>query len=257
MIRKIFIIVLLALSSFGVDNLTAQKQNALYIQNMIEIEENIAKNFEKYILTEFKLPTINDLISDKYLGTNFSVSNKMGENIDFKSSGNLQLKYAITKDDYRKKRDENIGVENYIVQLYNRDLYRDYTSVYYEKENSGNSYVEFKLKTPEAQTIFDLLKSGNIIEKTCSDSLKNRYRYCDKENKNTIRWYNSASNWIEYDKKDFNSGNITISSESIINSETIKLNDLKVGSYIFIKDKTKNVKLVNDSSGNLQILKVD
>lgn len=103
MIRKIFIIVLLALSSFGVDNLTAQKQNALYIQKMIEIEENIAKNFEKYILTEFKLPTMNDLISDEYLGTNFSVSNKMGENIDFKSSSDLQLKYAITKDEYRKK----------------------------------------------------------------------------------------------------------------------------------------------------------
>lgn len=254
MIQKIFLLVFLALSSFGVDNLTAQKQNALYIQNMIEIEENIAKNFEKYILTEFKLPTINDLISDEYLGTNFSVSNKMGENIDFKSSSDLQLKYAITKEEYRKKRDENIDVENYIVQLYNRDLYRDYTSVYYEKENSENSYVEFKLKTPEAQTIFDLLKSGNVIAKTCTASLKNSY--CNNDER-TIRWYNSASNWIEYNKKDFNSGNITISSESILTSETAKLSSLKVGSYIFIKDKTKNVKMIDDSSGNLQILKVD
>jgi len=114
--------------------------------------------------------------------------------------------------------------------------------------------VEFKLKSPEANTIYKLLKNGNVIEKICSATLVSKY--CNND-KRTIKWYNASSNWIEYDKKDFNNGNIIISSESIISSDEAKLRDLKVGSYIFIKDKTKNVKVADSTSGNLQILKVD
>lgn len=35
---------------------------------MIEVEENIAKMFEKYLLTEFKIPTLDNLKIDDYLG---------------------------------------------------------------------------------------------------------------------------------------------------------------------------------------------
>ncbi len=254
MIRQFILLITILISSFSQDTLTAQKQNTLYIQDLIQIEENIAKNFEKYILTEYKIPTITDLIDDNYLGSNFSVLNRMGENIDFKDSSKLQLKYAITKDEYRKTRDENLGIENFLVQLYNRDLYRDYTTVFSDDTDVNNMYVEFELKSDEAKNIFDLLKNGNSIAKTCVASLKSTY--CNN-NDRTIRWYNASSNWIEYDKKDFNKGNITVSSESILTSETTKLSNLKVGSYIYIKDKTKNVKMIDDSSGNLQILKVD
>ncbi|QKF76239.1 hypothetical protein [Arcobacter defluvii] len=254
MIRQFILLITILISSFSQDTLTAQKQNTLYIQDLIQIEENIAKNFEKYILSEYKIPTITDLIDDNYLGSNFSVLNRMGENIDFKDSSKLQLKYAITKDEYRKTKDENLGIENFLVQLYNRDLYRDYTTVFSDDTDVNNMYVEFELKSDEAKNIFDLLKNGNSIAKTCVASLKSTY--CNN-NDRTIRWYNASSNWIEYDKKDFNKGNITVSSESILTSETTKLSSLKVGSYIFIKDKTKNVKMIDDSSGNLQILKVD
>lgn len=254
MIRQFILLITILISSFSQDTLTAQKQNTLYIQDLIQIEENIAKNFEKYILTEYKIPTMENLIDDEYLGSNFSVTNRMGNDIDFKDSSELQLKYAITKDEYRKTKDENLGVENFIVQLYNRDLYRDYTTVFSDDTDVNNMYVEFELKSDEAKNIFELLKNGNTIAKTCTASLKNSY--CNN-NEKSIRWYNSSSNWIEYDKKDFNKGNITISSESILTSEASKLASLKVGSYIYIKDKTKNVKLIDDSSGNLQILKVD
>lgn len=120
MIRYATILFLFFNFSFCEDNLAAQKQNVLYIQNMIEIEEKIAKNFEKYLLTEFSIPTMEDLKDDDYLGSNFSVSNRMGENIDFKSSSDLQIKYAISNN--YLKRSANSEEENYLVQLYNRDF---------------------------------------------------------------------------------------------------------------------------------------
>ncbi len=250
MIKYFLILFLLAMSSFCEDSLLSQKQNTLYVQNLIEIEEKIAKNFEKYLLTEFKIPTIDDLVNDEYLGSNFSLLNRMGDNIGFKNSLNLQIKYAIRKTEFIRDQD-------YITLLYNRDLYRDYTTATYEITNNNidleKSYVEFKLKSPEANTIYKLLKNGNIIEKSCSATLVSKY--CNND-KTTIKWYNASSNWIEYDKKDFNNGNIIISSESVISSDEAKLRDLKVGSYIFIKDKTKNVK-VADIDDKLQILKVD
>lgn len=249
---KIFLFIVLWFSfSFSNESLNAQKQNTLYIHNLIEIEEKIASNFEKYLLTEFKIPTINDLITDEYLGSNFSLLNKMGDNIDFLDALNLKIKYAIRKNEF-------INAQDYTILLYNRDLYRNYTTVSSEIADSkidlSKSYVEFRLKSAEANTIYNILKAGNIIEKTCTATLVSKY--CNND-KNSIRWYNASSNWIEYNKKDFNQGNITISSESIISSEILKLRDLKVGSYIFIKDKTKNVKLADDVSGNLQILKVN
>ena len=254
--KNLIALFLLIVYSNANESLVAQKQNTLYIHNLIEIEEKIAQNFEKYILTEFKIPKINDLITDEYLGSNFSLLNKMGDNIDFLDALNLKIKYAIRKNEF-------INAQDYTILLYNRDLYRNYTTVNYEidedKIDLTKSYVEFRLKSAEANTIYNILKAnilkaGNIIEKTCTATLVSKY--CNND-KNSIRWYNASSNWIEYSKKDFNQGNITISSESIIGSEIDKLRDLKVGSYIFIKDKTKNVKLADDASGNLQILKVN
>ena len=254
MIKNIIISFILILSLNAEDDLIAQKQNTLYVQNLIEIEENIAKNFEKYILTEYKIPTINDLITDIYLGSNFSVSNRMGVNIGFLSTSELKIKYLVTKDEYRSSQD-------YIVQLYNRDLYRNLTSAYYEidltdknlKVDISKSYIEIKLQSDEVKTIFSLLKSGYTVEKECTSTLVNVY--CNN-NQKTIRWYNANSNWIEYDKKDFNKGNITTSMSLNELTNEAKIADLAVGSYIFIKDVSKYVKLTNLGT-SLQILKVD
>lgn len=246
MIKNLFILILLSSISFCEDFLSAQKQNTLYVQNMIDIEEKIAKNFEKYLLTEFKIPTMNNLISDEYLGANFSLQNRMGDAISFKDSSKLQIKYAISKSEF-------ILAQDYIVLLYNRDLYRDYTTVSYElkddKIDLEKSYVEFKLKSQEANTIFNLLKNGNAIEKTCSATLASKY--CNNDQK-TIRWYNASSQWIEYSKKDFNNTNITTSmSLASIKTDT-KISELAVGSYIYIQGSSKYVKLINS-----EILKVD
>ena len=247
---KIFILSLIFLLNLNADeDLTAQKQNTLYVQNLIEIEERIARNFEKYILTEFKFPTMSDLIDDKYLGSNFSVKNRMGVDIEFLNASALKIKYLVSNDVYIN------SPQDYVIQLYNRDLYRDLTSVYYEIASSkidiSESYVEINLQSDEAKIIFELLKNGNSIEKNCSDTLTNTY--CNN-NQKTIRWYNASSQYIEYSKKDFNKGNVILSNATL--SSDSKLQDLIVGAYLFIAGQ-KYVKLVNDSSGNLQILKVD
>lgn len=252
MMKNLIILFLLIIHSNANESLIAQKQNTLYVHNLIEIEEKIAQNFEKYLLDKLQIPTINNLINENYLGINFSVQNKMGSNIDFRDTNNLQIKYAITKNEF-------INSEDYLILLYNRDLYRDYTTVNFvttsdKKIDLTKSFVEFKLKSPEAMTIFNILKNGETILENCSSSLINKYCINDKK---SIRWYNSSSNWIEYNIKEFNNGNITVSSENVITSEVEKLRLLKIGSYIFIKDKTKNIKMADDTSGNLQILKVD
>ncbi|TLT00470.1 hypothetical protein [Aliarcobacter cibarius] len=252
MMKNLIILFLLIIHSNANESLIAQKQNTLYVHNLIEIEEKIAQNFEKYLLDKLQIPTINNLINENYLGINFSVQNKMGSNIDFRDTNNLQIKYAITKNEF-------INSEDYLILLYNRDLYRDYTTVNFvttsdKKIDLTKSFVEFKLKSPEAMTIFNILKNGETIVENCSSSLINKYCINDKK---SIRWYNSSSNWIEYNIKEFNNGNITVSSENVITSEVEKLRLLKIGSYIFIKDKTKNIKMADDTSGNLQILKVD
>lgn len=250
MIKKIIFSFLFLLSLNANEDLTAQKQNTLYVQNLIEREEKIAKNFEKYILTEFALPSISDLIDDKYLGSNFPLENRMGVDIGFSNTKTLQLKYLISRAEYNK-------IDDYIVQLYNRDLYRNFTNVNFKKDDNNikivdltNSYVEMKLQSDEAKTIFELLKNDKSIQQTCSSPEAGKY--CNNSAK-TIRWYNSTSEWIEYSKKDFEKGNVILSSESLLTNT--RLEALPVGTYIFIAG-VKYVKLINDSSNNLQILKV-
>jgi|GEM_PF-2394446 len=249
MTRKIVLTLLFFISLNASEDLTAQKQNTLYVQNLIEREEKIAKNFEKYILTEFSLPAMNDLIDDKYLGSNFSVENRMGVDIGFSNTNTKTLKYLISKNEYNK-------IEDYVVQLYNRDLYRDCTIVYFEEDTANkkvdleNSYVEMKLQSDEAKTIFELLKNGNTIEKTCS--APDTGKYCNNSAK-TIRWYKDSIKYIEYNKKDFDKGNVILSSDTLLTDT--RLEALPVGAYIFVSG-VKYVKLINDSSNNLQILKV-
>lgn len=204
-----------------------QAQNVLTIQNIVQKEEEIATNFEKFILTQYKLPTtIDELIDDDYLGKNFSKKNIFGGEIDFLDVSNLKIKYAVTKD-----------APVYVTQLYNRDLYRFYTQVY---TSESSKYVLMKLKTKKALNIFEILKNSNTIQSACSDSLSEIY--CNK-NDESLRWYDSSSNWIEYNKEDLK-GDVTISSETLLSDE--KLNAIKIGSFIYVLNGNRYIKLNNN-----------
>lgn len=229
--KYILIFFICLLSLYSEDFKIQKEENVLKVKNLIEQEEKIAENFEKYILQEFTFPTLQNLINDNYLGANFSIVNKFGNNISFKvetgTSNRLALTYAIINN-----------TEPYLRELYERDLYRFNT---YIKKETNENLIQIKLKSKEAQTIYKILSTGAIIAKTCSDNLKNSY--CNYDN-GTIRWYNSASNWIEYSKKDFEDGNVTVVSSSVLYDT--KLNNLKVGAYIYVENSAKYVKVIDN-----------
>ena len=221
------------------DTLIVQQQNVLYIQNLIEIEEKIANNFEKYLLEEFDIPTITQLKTDEYLGSNFTTTNRFGPSTDldisFISTPNLKIEYGITED-----------VQFYVLGLYKRDLYRDMTTVYEDTSDSDNSYVSFELKSKEAENIFEILKTGADIDSECISTLTSTYCIT---NLNTIRWYDVGSNWIEYNNSDFEDGNVTISTTGLLTNT--KLDNLNVGAFIYVKNGDKYLKTIDD------IVKVD
>lgn len=244
MIKNILYVLLLSSSIFAIETQVDKQQNVLQVQKIIEIEEKIAQNFEKYLLEKFSIPTIAQLKTNDYLGANTSLINKFGSTISFKDSSSLKLNYAITTEN-----DPN----DYKNLLYERDLYRDYTSVYQvvdsnKKVVSANSYTKIELQSDEAKNIYSILSasSENTIEPTCSSTLASTY--CNVDDM-SIRWYDTNSNWIQYDKKKFKNGNVTISVASLLTSS--RLDDLPVGAYIFLNNGSKYVKLMNN------ILKVD
>jgi len=221
------------------DTLLVQQQNVLYIQNLIEIEEKIASNFEKYLLEKYDIPTMSELKTDDYLGSNFTTTNRFGPSTDldisFTTSPNLKIKYAITQD-----------VQFYVSGLYKRDLYRDMTTVYEDTSDSSKSYVSFELKSKEAENIFDILKTRANINSECSATLTSTYCVT---NLNTIRWYDASSNWIEYNNSDFEDGNVTISTTGLLTNT--KLNNINVGAFIFVKNGDKYLRTIDN------IVKVD
>lgn len=229
--RFMFIFFVCVLNLFSEDFKLQKQENVLRVQTLIEQEEKISENFEKYILQEFKFPTLENLITDDYLGSNFSTENKFGSNISFEvetgTSNRLEIKYAITQN-----------VESYVKELYERDLYR--ISTFLKKGTDKNS-IQIKLKSKEAQNIYKILASGGTIAKVCSDDLKNSYCNYDSE---AIRWYNSASSWIEYSKKEFEDGNVTVVGSSVLFDT--KLNNLKVGAYVYVENSAKYVKILDN-----------
>ena len=250
MIKKLFIPLFLFSFLSANDIMIGQKQNVLYIQNLIETEDKIAKNFEKYILTEFQIPTLENLRTDEYLGSNFSLKNRMGDDLAFKDIKELQLKYAISKPGY-------LDANKYIILLYNRDLYRDNTSTFWEenedddtKVNPSSSYVKIELQSDESKTIFNILKDDGTIQKDCD--FPSAGNYCNK-NEKAIRYYTTSDDWIEYDKKLFEDGNVSTSIDVDDFNEQDKFDNLVIGTYILQVEKEKKyIKLYYEEESEVE-----
>ena len=229
--KAIFLLFIIISNILIADSLVLQKQNTLYTQNLISKEEQIAKAFEKYLLEEFKIPTMDDLQKDDtknlYLGSNFHLENIFGTKLELIEK-ELKLKYAITKNS-----------QEYISLLYERDLYRDYTTVYKDKTES---FVEISLKSKEAQNIFKILKSGKKIAKNCENPVLSEYCSLDK---NIIKYFDKNKDWIEYSKKEFQNGDVNVSSINIFDDLDLKDN-LKTGIYIFVKNTAKHIKFYDE-----------
>lgn len=232
MMKIIFLNLILLVTLLNADN-NIKQQNVLLAKDLVAKEELVAQAFEKYILENYAIPTMDKLKENKYLGEDFSLKNIFGsEDISFSTANSSQLKYSVTKT----------NLDEYIKLVYDRSLYRKYTEV-------GADFIQIKLQSDEAKNIYNLLLT-NTIESSCPPSTANKY--CSV-NETSIRWYNSTSNWIEYSKKDFDNGNVTVENTSLL-SDT-RLEALPVGTYIYLKNGAKYIKLM--SSGTLKILKVD
>lgn len=68
--RNICIILICLINLYSNDFKMQQQEIVLRVQTLIEQEEKIAENFEKYLLTEFSFPTMENLVVDNYLGSN-------------------------------------------------------------------------------------------------------------------------------------------------------------------------------------------
>lgn len=238
------ILLFISLSFFVLNaNDTLKQKNILLVKDMIEREEKLAESFEKYILTEFVKPaTINAMMVEGYLGADYSITNPFGTSqIIFRDTDKMLLRYALDKD----------NLDEYLKLVYNTPIYRKNSVVFYDGDTPDNSRVKLKLKSDEAKNILALLVDGETIEKTCPPSAASRY--CSV-NDNSIRWYNSTSNWIEYSKRYLNKGNITVQNTTMLTDD--KLKELPVGTFIYLQNGSKYVKLVDDG-GTLNILKVD
>ena len=237
---RVFLLII-SFYSFLISNSDFVKQrNVLYTQNLVLLEEKVALEYEKYLLTKFEIPSIADLLTAEFLGSNFSTKNIMGDSIDFKDSSNLKLKFGISK-----------GPKNYMLDLYKRDLYRNRTSVHLEGTNKNidteESYVQILLKSDEAKNIHAILKDGYTIKENCKMLNKSNI-YCNY-NDTALRWYFTDSSWIEYSKSLFTKGNVTIKNVSESNN---KLNELEVGTFVFEENGSKFIRLAND-----KIMKVE
>lgn len=251
--KKIFFI-LLFLSSyvFAQESLKAKKANVLFVHKLIQKEEALAKEVENYILTHYKIPLLTNIIKDdnSFLDTYFEDKNF---NKDNRFSDDKRRDYYVKNLQLRQYGMKNTD-KKYMRQLYNRDLYRDRTSVYYDKNNIDNSYTQILLKSPEAKNIHNILKTPNTsIKKTCPPAGNTGYCIEDKN----IRYYIRASTWIEYDIKLFNKGNVSaMSSNNNIDDFAEKLKDLRIGSYIFLhnyEEQSKITKYIKTITGFIKV----
>ena len=236
--KALFLISIMMTFLLSRDSNLVQQQNVLGIQKIITMEEEIAKQFEKYLLTEFKIPSLSELINDDYLGSNFSTSNRFGPTITLTVNKTtapfLSLSYAVTK----ALDANNLEIETYVNGLYSRDLYRNLTTA---NDETGNYFTSFELESTNAQQIFNILKTiSGSIEKSCSDTLVSKYCMV---NDDSIRWYNSVSNWIEYDLTKLNEGSATVNLYSMLSD--VKALEIKVGKIVYLKNGSKYIKNLN------------
>lgn len=229
---KKLILIFLITFSFAKDSRPVIQQKVLFVEHLLKIEEKIALAYEEYLLNEYSLPTFTKLIDKGYLGGNFSKKNILGNELSFFSIKSLQLNYAIK--DNRKP---------YLHELYKRDLYRknSHLSSITSEEGITTKFVQLNLISKEAITIRSILDEKHLIYKNCVTPIKQTYCI----NKESIRWYESNSKWIEYDKENFEEANVTIVDISLLNNS--KLHSLKFGSFVFIQNGAKYIKYLNNT----------
>lgn len=146
--KKFILFIFLSLNSFLFSETFSEKQTILNdIQDLIIYEESIAKAYERYIITYYKLPTLTDTNFLKMIQTKNSSSNIIATTQNLNT--NLNLDYGIKST-----------ISNEYKKIYENNMYRDKTFVVSNK-------VYFSLENNFAKHIISLLGLKNLssIEK--------------------------------------------------------------------------------------------
>ena len=227
MLKRWFIFLFLFSFSFAEKLTIVDEKNILAVKNIIASEELIANELEKYLLINLKLPTsFSDLLTNDYLGENFKLTSNIGEEISFKSILELKLNPSVYQDN-----------KQFIVEMYQRDLYRKSTVVSLDETDYNNSFVKIVLKSDESNNILKILKD-NIILKSSNCTFENVYCESGKYN---IRYYKSEMQWIEFSKKLYTKGPMLLSDEEMMSNDLVQ--NIPNGTKIFIKDIAMKLKL--------------
>ena len=231
---KNFIILIFLFGFIQAEIMQSSKNYTLYVKKLIQKEEKIAEAYEAYLLEELEVPTIEKLISKQYLLKNFNQDNILEYKLEILQNQTLRLNYAI--DQKNKK---------FLHNLYQSNLFRQKT------QNIQMQYILITLESKEAKNILTLLNTGMAKISPCKTSNHEKNTFCSV-NARSFRFYDDSNNWIEYNKKEFKDGNIIIKNSDLLENLNLypsirtQLQEQKVGSFIFVKNSNKYIKLKNN-----------
>ena len=102
-------------------------------------------------------------------------------------------------------------------------------------------FVMIIISRASAERIVEILSEESDL-KNCENPVL--IEYCSL-NKNIIKYYDKNKDWIEYSKKEFQNGDVNVSSINIFDDVDLKDN-LKTGIYIFVKNTAKHIKFYDE-----------
>lgn len=238
MIKKLFLILIL-INSFFAEEITTfegRQEALLKIRNIITQEESISRAYESYILKNYTVPALSNLITADYLGVGFT-TNFDTTNFNTISLDNLTLSYALKSDALKN--------DLKFKELYENDTFRDRT--YFQDDK-----IYFLLVDEFAKHLYFLIKRQNSAILDCTNLLSKRY--CS--NNNHIYIYSSdttktdATLLMYYHKDKFKTGPFIITN-NVSEHSNIEFSSIPKGMVLYDNDGKKYIK----TSTSIMVLK--
>ena len=166
----LFIPLFLFCNSINLESLDLSK-----IKKVVQKEEEIAKEYKKFINKKGKAPTLAELMDDEFLKEGFSSKNPYGKEISIDSTEHEIDAYLL---------DESVVLSSNIYDYYYNNKYREFTN---SPTNLQTNKVNIILSTNEKfiSSNSDIIST---IKPTSTQTLENKY-YLDENG--VLNWYGS------------------------------------------------------------------
>lgn len=224
-------LILSVLNAADSDFITKQKL-FLKVKTIIQEEESIARAYESFIINEKKLPTtFNELKTDDYLGTSFSLTS-------FDTSTASIDDFSFVKKINNRLKNTTLENDASIKKLYESDLFRKKT-YYYDNDTIG-----IKLEDEFANHLYFLSSTGgfNLIE--CEKLPKKKY--CTKGDDIYIYEEDAQTNLLMYYSiKKFNTGPIIITKDTSLHITSNEFNFIPRSALLYDTEGIKYIKTRN------------